>query len=113
MSYNPSLAELLAHSPNAAITERINTLISAREFVLRHRHNAKPLVNWDGFKNVVGIYDVSLSMTEKGNVSKKRGTPKPQLIGSVCVAQDDIELEYAERAWISAAIHLSKLNNGR
>jgi hypothetical protein len=111
-----SLAEMLANARDEATRQRIETLISAREFVLRHRHNAKPFMVPDpkGIgRDRVGIYDVALSfcrLDSRGLVVNTRKAPAPQLIGELCIPQSDFELDYAEKAWISAATHISKLN---
>ncbi len=78
MSYNPSLAELLAHSPNAAITERINTLISARwsSFFAIGTTPSRLLIG-TASRMLWASMTFLLSMTEKGEcLTKSAERPK-------------------------------------
>jgi hypothetical protein len=58
----------------------------------------------------VGIYDVALTLDRRGLIVNTRKAPAPQLIGEVCQPQSDFERDSAEKAWISAANHIDKLN---
>jgi hypothetical protein len=109
-----SLVEMHARTPNPETKQLIERLAEARNYVLWHRPNAKPFLVpalTGGFN--VGIYDVALSLCKtRGLVVNTRGARAPQLIGEVCIPQSDFERDYAEKAWLSAANHINKLNTG-
>jgi hypothetical protein len=105
-----TLAQLLA-DPKKETQTRIKNLMSAREFVLNHRHNAKQFVTYKpGSGYSVGIYDVPLALDARSLVVNTRKAPAPQLLGNVSRCNCDcFEVAFAEKAWISAANHIYKL----
>jgi hypothetical protein len=106
-----SLVEMHARAHDPETKQRIEKLAEARNYVLWHRPNAKPFLVptlMGGFN--VGIFDVALALDSRGLVVNTRKAPAPQLIGEVQKPLSDFERDSAEKAWISAAHHISKLN---
>jgi hypothetical protein len=107
-----SLVEMHARAHDPETKQRIERLAEARNYVLWHRPNAKPCLVPAKFSAPnVGIFDVAITLCNKrGLVVNTRACPAPQLIGEVCKPQSDFERDSAEKAWISAAQHINKLN---